>query len=530
MATARQEIGRLQRALFARQGRLIAASVQRPTPQFEAYEARVQRRVRRFLREAGYDELLDAVTASDLVYVGDYHTLKQAQRSFLKLVQRVGARGRKQILALEFVEGRHQAALDAFLAGRISIPAFLERIVYRRHQRFDVWPHFAPIFEEARKRKLPVIAIDARGELDARDAYAARRIATAVAAHPGAQVLTLTGQLHVAPPHLPTAVARALGPRGRGLTSLSVYQNCEEIYWALQKAGRELDVEAALVRPGEWCLINTPPVVVQQSFLDWVEGGDEPLEGDHPERRFKELARLVAKFLRLDDANFREALDGVQVYTASDLSFLASLPDRGFSKREIRTIERQILARESYYIPRARIAFLANLSVNHAAEEATHFLRHVVSGASDEERGLVDSFYARALEEAYAFCGSKIVNPRRKCPHAPELEKLLRGPDRFQRLVARMSLAHLRLERGQRPRTALRTLYREAGADLFNAVTHTLGYMMGERLYYALARGRILKSEVRQLFLDPLDEEGGPFLTYMDLASRLADVRIPRRS
>src|SRR5205807_435060 len=162
----------------------------------------------------------------------------------------------------------------------------------------------------------------ADGTLESRDAYAARRIAAAVRAHPGARVLTLTGQLHVAPPHLPAAVQRALGEDGRHLQSITVYQNCEDIYWALQRGGHELD-----------------------------------------------------------GAALREALDGVQVYTAGDLSFLQTLSNRGFSKKEIHTIERQILARESYYIPRARIAYLANLSVNHAAEEATHFLRHVVSGA-----------------------------------------------------------------------------------------------------------------------------------------------------
>jgi hypothetical protein len=528
--TARDEIGRLQRALFQRQRRLIADAVQRPTPEFTAYEARARRRVRRHLREAAYDELLEAVAQSDLVYVGDYHTLKQAQRSFLKLVQRLAPRGRPTLLALEFVQGRHQPALDEYLGGRLSASELLERIEYRRHQRFEVWPHFAPIFEEARRRKLPVVAIDRAGTLAERDQYAARRIAAAVARHPRAQVLALTGQLHVAPPHLPAAVARALGRSGRGLQALSVYQNCEDIYWALQAEGRELDVEAVLIRPGEWCLINTPPVVVQQSYLDWIEGGDAPLESDHPERRFKELALLVARFLKLDDGAFREALDGVQIYTSADLGFLGRLPERGFSRREIGTIRRQILARESYYIPRARIAYLANLSVNHAAEEATHFLRHVVSGATDEPRGNVDSFYARALEEAYAFCGSKIVNPRRKCPHEPEFERLARGPDRFQRDVARFVLAHKRLERGERPGVALRNLYAGSDAELFNAVTHSLGYILGERLYYALARGRILKREVRQLFLDPLDEDGTPILTYLDLASRLADVRIPPRS
>lgn len=528
--TARQEIGRLQRRLFERQRRLISASVLGHTPAFRAYEERYRRRVRRSLREATAAEFLACAASADIVYVGDYHTLKQAQRSFLKLVQKLGPRRRPTLLALEFVQGRHQDALDAYLAGRLREATFLERIDYRRHQRFDVWPHFKPLFDEARKQRLPIIAIDRPGTLPERDAYAARRIAAALAEAPeGAQLLVLTGQLHVAPPHLPAAVDAALAQRGLGKSSLVAYQNCEALYWQLQEAGREHEVEALVVRPGEWCLINTPPVIVQQSYLDWIDGGFEPVEVDAPERRFKELARLVARFLRLEGPTLRAALAEVSVYTAGDLSFLRTLPARGFSAREIALIEQQILGRESYYIPRAKIAYLANLSVNHAAEEATHFLRHVVSGAGDEPRGLLDGFYARALEEAYAFCGSKIVNPRRKCPHEPEFEKLARGKD-LNAEVARQVLDHKRIERGERSLGALRRLYRARGADLFNAVTHSLGYMLGDRLYYALASGRMLKSEVRALFLDPLEDDGVPFVTYLELAHRLADVRLPPRS
>jgi uncharacterized iron-regulated protein len=527
--TPREEIGSLQRRLFRRQRRLIAGSVHGMTSAFRAYERRYRARVRGFQREAAYAELLEEVADADLVYVGDYHTLKQSQRSFLKIVQR---RRRPAILALEFVQGRHQRALDDWLAGKLSDGRLLERIEYRRHHAFDVWPNFRPILEEARRNRLPCVAIDLIGtrstSLRERDAYAARRIAAGVRESPEAQLYALAGQLHVAKPHLPAAVDRELSPEKR--RSLSIYQNCEAIYWALQDGGRELEVEAALVRPGEWCLVNTPPVVVQASFLAFVEGGHEPLESADPEARFRELALAVARFLRLDDENFRAALSEVAVYTAGDLGFLETLPARGFAPAEIRLIERQILARESYYIPRARIAYLADLSVNHAAEEATHFLRHVASGAMDEPRGLVDGFYARTLEEAYAFCGSKIVNPRRKCPHEPEFERLARGRSRFERILARAVLDHRRVERGRRSPGALRRLHAAGGPVLFNAVTHALGYMLGERLYYALVSGRMPKSDVRELFLDPLAEEGAAFLTYFDLSKRLAGVRIPPRA
>jgi uncharacterized iron-regulated protein len=518
---ARLEIGKLQRQLWQRQKRLIARSVLEAGAPFRAYEASYLRRVRGFTREASYAELLAQVGQAGIAYVGDYHTLKQSQRSFLKLVQRRSYK-RPLLLALEFVQGRHQAAVDAYLAGQLPEERFLRAIEYGRHAVFETWPHFKPIFDEARARKLPIVAIDLLGEsLAARDEYAARRIAQAARrASDDAQIFVLAGQLHVAPPHLPSAVSR----RAPDLKPLVVYQNCERIWWSLQRDNRELEVEACLVRAGEYCLINTPPVVVQQSYLDWIEGGVEPLDDTHLEARFRFLAHTIARFLGLETRAFREALSHVSVYTAGDLSFLDTLP---VSARERRQIEQQILSRESYYIPRARIAYLANLSVNHAAEEAAHFVRNVVSLAGDEPRGLVDAFYARALEEAYAFCGSKIVNPRRKCPHEVEFERMLRGGDAFTRRVARYVLAHRAVETGGRTRGAHRLS--KAGPALFNAVTHSLGYMLGERLYYGLATGVCSKSYVRELFVNPLEEEGEAFAMYMMLSRRLAGVRIPKR-
>jgi hypothetical protein len=555
MATARHEIADLQRRLYRRQRQLINASVVGYNAAFRRYEAVYQERVRGFRRPLGYDAVLDQIARSDVVYVGDYHTLKQSQRAFAKIVRRAAARGREVVVALEFVQGPYQDALDAYRAGRIGERTFLERIRYRDHQVFDVWPNFKPVLDAARAARAKIYAIDSAasgaGSLELRDAYAAERVARAVREHPGALVLVLVGQLHVAPPHLPAQVKARLGPRGAGLKHLVVYQNCERIWFLLERQGLDHDAEAVEVRRGELCLINTPPVVAQASYLDWLDGDEEEEPGSAgpyrrpeaegrsirrvdagaAERHFKELAHLIAAFLGLDPG---EAIDEVDVYTSGDLSFLDRLRRRGdFGARELAVIKRQILQRESYFIPRANVAYLANLSLNHAAEEAAHFLRHAFAGgdgSAENERGLVDSFYARALEEAYAFFGSKVVNPRRKCPHEDELDALAGDPStaRFERRVAEFVLAHKQLERGRRT-PVVQKLYTLADADLFNAVTHTLGYILGDKLYYALVRGRIRKSEVRELFLDPLDEEGAAFHTYLYLASRLDRVRVPRR-
>lgn len=516
---ARIEILRLHRTLFEKQRALIRARVHGYDAAFRRYERRYQRAVRTFERVASFDEVVEDAAASDVVHVGDYHTLKQAQRGYMKLVRRLAEGGRPIVLALEFVEARHQAALDRYLAGRMSERRFLQKIRSPGSHPFDVWPHFRPIFEMARELGLPLVALEkaGRGTLAERDRFWARRIARALQERPGAIVMTLAGQLHCTPGHLPARVADAMKKTTQPPRQLVVFQNAEPIYFELERQGIEHQVEAVRVGTGAWNLVNTSPLVAQQSFLDWVEGDADAVETSQPEQHFKELARLVAGFLALDVG---DALEQVEVYTAGDLSFLAKLrADGHFSARDVALIRRRILSRESCYIPRARIAYLANLSINHAAEEACHFLRHAVTGHDEPGHGLVDAFYGRALEEAFAFFGSRIVNPRRKAPTVEAMHRMRRSGSPGERRVAAIVLGHLAFERGQRARP-VRGVYDSPDVDVFNAVTHVLGYMLGSRLYDALLAGQLSKDEARELFLDPLDEDGDAMHRYFELARR----------
>ncbi len=313
---ARDDILRLQEALYRRQRRLIRERVTATGPEFKRYEARALARMRDHQRVVPLDDVVRAAAVSDIVHVGDYHTLKQAQRWFLKLVRGVAAAGRPVALALEFVEARHQPLVDRYLAGDLEETEFLEKTGYAQRFAFDVWPNFKPLFDTARELRLPIIGIErarGAGTLAARDRFFARHIARAHQHHPDAVVMVLAGQLHVAPPHLPAQLKRLTEAR-----QLVVYQNAERIWFSLEKQGIEHHAEAVLVRAGEYCLINTSPVVAQQSYLDWVEDG-ELVETTQPERHFKELARLIASFLELP---LGDALDEVSVYTAGDLSFL----------------------------------------------------------------------------------------------------------------------------------------------------------------------------------------------------------------
>lgn len=508
----------LQLSLFRSQKELISRAVQAGSASFRAYEARYRRATRSFEAPLALKEVDRAVAAADIVYVGDYHTLRAAQTSFLRMAQKAAATGRKVVLALEFVEGRHQAAVDAFQAGRIGERTFLSRINHPYSGDFDIWPGFRPIFGWAREADIEICAIDLRAHgprsLSRRDAYAADRIAQIARREDRPLVLALVGQYHVTPAHLPAQVQARLGRTSR--KSLVVYQNCESIWWTLARRGRAEEVEAVRIRRGELCLVHTSPLVCQQTFLDYLEAesGDAPLIEDGTTERFRQMARLIGRFTGV---NVREQVEDVIVLTAADSRPLEQIRARGqLRAREVDLVRKQILSRESYYVPRARAAYLASLSLNHAAEEAAHFVRHCAIGeAMDAPRRPQDAFYARCVEEALGFFGSRLVNPRRQCRQLAEWAELFRARRGEERQIAAFLLAHKAAEGDGAAEAAKLVPLRTD--RLFNAVSHGLGYLLGDALHRAFSDGTLSRADIRKLFRDPLAD---PRATYFALVVR----------
>ena len=83
-------------------------------------------------------------------------------------------------------------------------------------------------------------------------------------------------------------------------------------------------VEIVQIKPNSFCLINTPPIVWQQSYLNWLENEEGEIDYQDPKHSFLELTANVGKFL-----GFRlpKTKDEVEVFTCGDLSFLERLKD-----------------------------------------------------------------------------------------------------------------------------------------------------------------------------------------------------------
>lgn len=533
----REELLQIQKRIFAHNNEVIRSQALVRERGFDHYERRYKRHVRMYQRVSSQEELIEAVLESDLIYLGDYHTNKQSQRTLLRLLKWIVAQVPSLGVGFELIQRKHQKILDAYLAGRIGDDTFLEKIQFKKYWYFDLWENFKPIFEFARFHHLPVFAVEWSLEADAtlekRDKKSAEIIASIVEAHPGMKLILFAGDLHIAPEHLPRKVARALKTRGIQKRELVLYQNSEAIYWRLAEKELEEKVEIVRVSDREFCIINTPPIIWQQSYLNWLEHEEGSIDYADAKHSFVELLRQVADFLAIPLT--QEMEEEVEVFTCGDLSFLKKLSDDDdFSKREIQRIKKQILNSESYCIPQKRYVYLANLSINHASEEAAHYLKFLCSGA-EEPRDPVDAFYANTLHEALGFFGSKIINHKRKCFHEREYlglinyfhsNKVPRTRD-LELEIALLILKHKELEKKGIPIRSQR--YFKAKHELFFGVTHGLGYMLGDRLYYAFLTEKITKEEVRDLFCDPMKGEGEPFEIYKRLLRKVRGVKIPKR-
>lgn len=509
----------LQKSLYLHQQRQIEGIVAGGSAAFRAYERVYRQATSRYSRPLRASEVHRRVQRSDVVYVGDYHTLKLAQDAYLELVFAALATGRRIVLALEFVEQRHQAAIDSFLSGTLSEKRFLARIGHPYRGPFDIWPHFKPIFELAKKRALRIWAIDSRGRgsgsLAQRDRRAARVVATLAKADDGPLVMVLVGQFHIAPRHLPALVKHRLGRIER--RSLIVYQNAEGIWWRLAQRGLAHRTPAVEIDETTLCLINASPVVCQRSFLDYVEAeaGDWLMSEQGIASSVKLYARHIGRWVGVDVARRLEALE---VVTLADWSTTQRIARRAkFSPRERTQLEKHLLSGESAYIPRAQTIWLASLSANHATEEATHFVRHCAIGeAMTRNLSRTEAFWVRCLEEALGFFGSKLLNPARKCTSLAGWKALFStGPAAQQRIAAFVLAITAAEPEGPKAINRLLPLRNEA---LFHGVTHALGYLLGDALYRGVENERLTQAHLRAMFADPLTKPLTSWYEWQSLA------------
>jgi len=476
---------------------------------------------RKYLREFNqafrdYDSLLDsgqvqnALRAADVVLVGDYHALPAAQRYAASLLeQRALAGDRPVVLGVETIFARDQHILDEWWRREIDENEFRQRIRFDLDWGYD-WTPFHELLVSARDHGEALYGLDCMPREDlrkigARDRHAAAKIAEIRERHPNAVIFVLFGESHLAPGHLPRVIHQQMP----GAKVLTVLQNIDALYW--RAAGERADkVEAVRVNEETLCVFNATPLEKYESYRLFLDQWSRADDGPDFAPTIYNLIDSLAVFLEI---NRYSSHNGTQPRflvdmlpevhgKSSDAMLRRLLSRKGIGEPERESMLTQVEERGSAYLPQVNAFYVREFQMMHAAEDAARFLHHACQGLPQRlnghdangnaangnrvgDRRAIDEFYARVIEHAVAYFGSRVLYPSRPAPDADDSSQLSRAA------CEKAAQTAIRADRGK---------YESAAQDL--------GFRIGSQIYGAYLAGKVAPSGLRRLFLARLEEPG----------------------
>jgi hypothetical protein len=451
----------------------------------------------RSYRSVIHPEGLDkVVAAADIVLVGDYHALPSAQRFAATLLESRAHRGdRRVVLGVETIFSRDQHIIDEWWCREIGEAELRRRIRFDLDWGYD-WEPFYELLVTAREHAEAIYGLDCMPREDlrkigARDRHAAHKIGEIRKQHPNAAILVLFGESHLAPGHLPRALQAQL-PEER---LLSVLQNVDALYWQAIREERD-HVEAVLVADEVVCVFNSTPLEKYENYRlhlsRWRRGDEDGADGAPT------IYNLIDGLIRFLDFNRYSSCNGTQpkflvdslpeVYSGEpDASLQRMLLRRGLTESEIDSVFTRIEERGCAYFPLINSFYIRSFQMAYVAEEAARFLHHACRGLPERRSARKDmGFYGRAVEHALAYFGARVLYPSREAVRAGDVRQNF-----------------------------------EASAEL-------AGQMLGNQLYSEYLAGRKTRSELRRLFLAPLEERDTAKQVYQQLARKVPFARKAR--
>jgi hypothetical protein len=558
----RAQLLRLQRATYARLVEDLRKHRARESRELRLYRKRYEHDIATFRRISSKAELVSRVMRASIVFCGDYHTLRQAQRTAIKILREIVGRRESIQLGLELIPKSAERTANNFVRKRIDEATFLHLIDYRHRWGFP-WDHYRPLFMFAREHNLRLVGLNAddgdASSLEDRDALAAQVIVENTLRDPKTLLFCLYGDLHLARPHIPRMVHERLKRLKAPRETVTVLQNAEPIFWSLADQGLENSVDVVELFENTFCVLGAAPWIKWQSYWSWLEdhtdllslpdtaenSEEEDFEQPDYYHQVLELAQRICDFLKLRP---RE-LEHFSVYTAQDLRVIDELERycEACERRDVpitSLIRAEIVENGSCYFPEQSVLYLSDLSENRAGEKAAQ----LASAKLDPEFSVFplgaswqEVFYRLLLWEAVAFLGSKIINPKRKCPkysdferrHVGRSSKKLRPREKEDQALADAILQHRALERQpirQGLRRGVPSLLRDLRPGLFFRVASSLGQILGEGLYNLMVADKIGLDLLQELFHPVGKEPDGAQRKYWRMAQTLQRLPEDRSS
>jgi hypothetical protein len=472
---------------------------------------------RKYLREfnqafQNYDSVLtseqvqNALSAADIVLIGDYHALPVAQRYAASLIEQRALTGdRPIVLGVETIFARDQHILEEWWRREIDDDELRQRIRFDLDWGYD-WTPFYELLVAARDHGDAIYGLDCMPreslrKIGARDRHAAAKIAEIRQNHPEAVIFVLFGESHLAPQHLPRSLSEQL-PDAEVLT---VLQNVDALYW--RAAGERMDkVDAVRVSEDVVCVFNATPLEKYESYRLCLDQWSRCDTGPDFAPTIYNLIDSLASFLEI---NRYSPHNGTQPKflvdmlpevhgNSSDAMLRRLLSRKGITESQLKTMLACVEERGSAYLPEVNAFHIREFQMMHAAEDATRFLHHACRGLPGRLNGhklssspqdtrtapSLDIFYTRVIEHAVAYFGSRVLYPSRPAP-AEDSPALSRAA------VEKAAQAAVR-----------------GDVTKCESAAQEWGYLIGSQIYRVYLAGKVKPGGLKRLFLAHLDEPG----------------------
>ena len=110
----------------------------------------------------GYRQVLEDLATADVIYLGEFHTIQRHHEIQAEVLGDLARCGAALALGLEQMESSQQPQLDRYNRGEIDFEQLTE--ASRWADRWHNYRQYRSVLETARKKKVPVVALNARSE------------------------------------------------------------------------------------------------------------------------------------------------------------------------------------------------------------------------------------------------------------------------------------------------------------------------------------------------------------------------------
>ncbi len=425
------------------------------------------------------DDLFDAIRKNKLIFMGDFHSLHQSQRSHLRILKNIQLKSFR--LAVECIAHQHQKYLDSYLNDEISEEEFLKKVSWKKGWGFP-WENYQEIFHWAKKNKIQIIALNdvkhrnLKDSLKKRDIIA-NQILSECYEMSASPIFVMYGESHMASKTLMKGFDK------KGVKYLKIFQNIDEIYFELMDLNKEDDIDVVKFNQNEYCVMNVPPWVKWQSHLMYLEN-----KYDHEiENESLDFTDYIDQYIRLISQELKVNINSknLSVYSSFDFSFLKRLHSN--TTRDEYSFYKMLIEEErTFYIPRLGFGYLGRSTINQASSLAMQYVYFQLNKIKDIKYVLPEHFLSLIWIEAISYFGSKLINPKRKTETIADIRKRILDSDTKEIKKEPLKLALFQKTREimiLSGRPVLRNKMEIRRNSSYIRCANLLGSLLGEKIY-----------------------------------------------